>query len=79
MKIEIKAETAAEIKKLFSSFDNHMQENFQELFKVLEMKKIVRADIVLYDKYELRKINGENMGYVKTWTIPEEVSVNQLI
>ena len=50
MKIEIKAETEAEIKKLFSSFDNHMQENFQELFKVLEMKKIVRADIVLYDK-----------------------------
>ena len=77
MKIEIKAETEAEIKKLFSSFDTHMQENFQELFKVLEMKKIVRADIVLYDKNELRKINDQIC--IKDWTIPEEVSVNQLI
>ena len=54
-----------------------MQENFQELFKVLEMKKIVRADIVLYDKNELRKINDQIC--IKDWTIPEEVSVNELI
>ncbi len=68
MKIEIKAETEAEIKKLFSSFDNHMQENFRRLFKVMEIDDIVRVDIVLHDKYETPKIDT----YCK-------ISVNELI
>ena len=68
MKIEIKAETEAEIKKLFSSFDTHMQVNFQKLFKVMEIDDIVRVDIVLHDKYERPKIET----YCK-------ISVNELI